>query len=130
EHSVGDLGGSHRAQAIDVPAELQATSPPVRLTFHTPSEAKAGGRQRLVLRARLMSRSNRRSDMRIALLALAATLAVAPAMAAPLELHRGVAVHQWLNWSPLEPDGSYRWPPYLTQAEWLAADRPASDWAT
>ncbi len=67
--------------------------------------------------------------MRIALLALAATLAVAPAMAAPLELHRGVAVHQWLNWSPLEPDGSYRWPPYLTQAEWLAADRPASDWA-
>jgi len=67
--------------------------------------------------------------MRIAVLALAAVLAVSPAAAAPLELHRGVAVHEWLNWSPLEPDGSYRWPPYKTQAEWLAGARPASDWA-
>ena len=45
--------------------------------------------------------------MRIAI-ALIAALAAAPVMAAPLELHRGVAVHEWLNWSPLEPDGSYR----------------------
>lgn len=67
--------------------------------------------------------------MRTAILALAATLAVAPATAAPLELHRGVAVHEWLNWSPLEPDGSYRWPPYQTQEEWLSRDRPAGDWA-
>jgi len=66
--------------------------------------------------------------MRIAALALIAALAAAPATAAPLELHRGVAVHEWLNWSPLEPDGSYRWPPYRTQEEWLAGARPASDW--
>lgn len=66
--------------------------------------------------------------MRIAALALLAALAAAPAAAAPLELHRGVAVHEWLNWSPLEPDGSYRWPPYQTEAEWLSRDRPASDW--
>jgi hypothetical protein len=67
--------------------------------------------------------------MRIAILALSAALAAAPALAAPLELHRGVAVHEWLNWSPLEPDGSYRWPPYQTQEEWLSRDRPATDWA-
>ncbi|MGN6487335.1 MAG: glycoside hydrolase family 5 protein [Devosia sp.] len=66
--------------------------------------------------------------MRIAALALLAALAAAPAAAAPLELHRGVAVHEWLNWSPLAPDGSYRWPPYQTEAEWLSRDRPASDW--
>ena len=67
--------------------------------------------------------------MRTTIIAIAAALAVAPAIAAPLELHRGVAVHEWLNWSPLEPDGSYRWPPYQTQQEWLSRDRPASDWA-
>jgi hypothetical protein len=67
--------------------------------------------------------------MRIAALALLAALAAAPAAAAPLELHRGVAVHEWLNWSPLEPDGSYRWPPFQTQEEWLSRDRPLSDWA-
>ncbi len=66
--------------------------------------------------------------MRIAMVVIAA-LAAAPAWAAPLELHRGVAVHEWLNWSPLEPDGSYRWPPYATQEEWLTRERPASDWA-
>lgn len=72
--------------------------------------------------------------MRTAILALSAMLAtasfaVAPATAAPLDLKRGVAVHEWLNWSPLEPDGTYRWPPYRTQAEWLSGARPASDWA-
>jgi hypothetical protein len=67
--------------------------------------------------------------MRIAILALLAALASAPATAAPLELHRGVGVHEWLNWSPLNPDGSYRWPPYQTQDEWLSRDRPGSDWA-
>lgn len=66
--------------------------------------------------------------MRIAILALAAALTATPGLAAPLDLHRGVAVHEWLNWSPLAIDGSYRWPPYQTQAEWLARDRPASDW--
>jgi hypothetical protein len=67
--------------------------------------------------------------MRIAIIALAAALTVSPAISAPLELNRGVAVHEWLNWSPLEPDGSYRWPPYRTQAEWLSGARPLSDWA-
>lgn len=67
--------------------------------------------------------------MRIALVALAVVFLAAPAGAAPLELHRGVAVHEWLNWSPLEADGSYRWPPYRTQEEWLAGARPLSDWA-
>lgn len=50
------------------------------------------------------------------------------AAAAPLTLHRGVGLHQWLNWSPLAADGSYRWPPYRTVDEWLANDRPASQW--
>jgi len=67
--------------------------------------------------------------MRTAILALLVALAATPAAAAPLELHRGVAVHEWLNWSPLEPDGSYSWPPYRTQEEWLAGARPLSDWA-
>lgn len=67
--------------------------------------------------------------MRAAILALIGTFAALPAMAAPIELHRGVAVHEWLNWSPLAADGSYRWPPYQTQAEWLSGGRQASDWA-
>lgn len=48
--------------------------------------------------------------------------------AAPLPLHRGVNLHEWLNWSPLEADGSYRWPPYRSQDEWLSGARPLSDW--
>lgn len=67
--------------------------------------------------------------MRIAVFALLAALVAAPAAAAPLELHRGVAVHEWLNWSPVSSDGTYRWPPYQSEEEWLARDRPASDWA-
>lgn len=71
--------------------------------------------------------------MEIPMLRLAATLvalllAVTTAVSAPLVLHRGVGLHQWLNWSPLATDGSYRWPPYRTVEEWLANDRPASDW--
>lgn len=50
--------------------------------------------------------------------------------AAPLPLAHGVGVHEWLNWSPLEPDGSYRWPPYRSQEEWLTGSRPLSDWPT
>lgn len=48
--------------------------------------------------------------------------------AAPLELHRGVAVHEWLNWSPLDASGAYRWPPYRSVAEWQARYRPLTDW--
>jgi len=52
----------------------------------------------------------------------------AAAEASPLPLHRGVSVHEWLNWSPLAADGSYRWPPYKSEEAWLTAERPASDW--
>lgn len=55
-------------------------------------------------------------------------LLVGSAMAAPLPLQRGVNIHEWLNWSPLAPDGSYRWPPYRSVAEWLAGGRSAADW--
>ena len=47
---------------------------------------------------------------------------------AALPLHRGVAIHEWLNWAPLAEDGSYRWPPYRSVADWLSASRPAPDW--
>jgi endoglucanase len=61
---------------------------------------------------------------------LAAALAVtSPALGAPIKLDRGVGVHEWLNWSPLDADGSYRWPPYRDQQEWLSGGRPISDWA-
>jgi len=70
--------------------------------------------------------------MRTVILALIAALMpvaiAAPADAAPLDLHRGVGVHEWLNWSPLNSDGSYRWPPYRTQDEWLSGARPANEW--
>lgn len=50
------------------------------------------------------------------------------AQAAPLELARGVNIHEWLNWSPLADDGSYRWPPYQPVEAWLAQGRSAADW--
>lgn len=50
------------------------------------------------------------------------------AAAAPIELKRGVGVHEWLNWAPLDADGTYRWPPYRDQNEWLSGARPLSDW--
>lgn len=50
------------------------------------------------------------------------------AHAGPLALKRGVGVHEWLNWSPLSPDGSYKWPPYRSEEEWLGGSRPISDW--
>ena len=65
--------------------------------------------------------------MRIATLALVALLA-APAVAAPLELHRGVGVHEWLNWSPLTAEGVYRWPPYQAVDEWRTRYRGLADW--
>ncbi|GLS38615.1 hypothetical protein GCM10010869_42100 [Mesorhizobium tianshanense] len=48
--------------------------------------------------------------------------------AAPIPLQRGVGVHEWLNWSPVEDDGSYSWPPYRSEQEWLAGHRPLTDW--
>jgi endoglucanase len=50
------------------------------------------------------------------------------ANAAPIPLQRGVGVHEWLNWSPLEGDGSYRWPPYRSEKEWRSGRRPLTDW--
>lgn len=61
-------------------------------------------------------------------LLLALLFVAGAAQAAPLPLMRGVNIHEWLNWSPLEADGSYRWPPYRSVAEWLAGGRSASDW--
>jgi len=66
--------------------------------------------------------------MRLILLLLLA-LASTPGSAAPLALQRGVNVHEWLNWSPLAADGSYRWPPYQSRDEWLSRYRPLTDWA-
>lgn len=60
----------------------------------------------------------------------ALVLGLGIANAAPLDLKRGVNIHEWLNWAPLAADGSYRWPPYRTVEEWLASERPVSDWAT
>ena len=66
--------------------------------------------------------------MRAATIAWALGLAITTAQAAPLALHRGVGVHEWLNWSPINADGSYVWPPYRSEKEWLAGSRPLSDW--
>jgi len=52
----------------------------------------------------------------------------ASATAAPLTLHRGVGVHEWLNWSPVTADKKYVWPPYRGISDWLAGYRSASDW--
>lgn len=50
------------------------------------------------------------------------------AEAAALSLKRGIGLHDWLNWSPVEKDGSYRWPPYRSDMEWLKESRPDVDW--
>ena len=65
---------------------------------------------------------------RITLLATVLALGTSAALSAPLPLKRGVNVHDLLNWSPLNADGSYRQPPYRTVDEWLSAYRPLSDW--
>jgi endoglucanase len=55
-------------------------------------------------------------------------LGVSNAVAAPIELHRGVALHEWLNWAPIDEAGQYRQPPYETMQGWLARNRPIGDW--
>jgi hypothetical protein len=65
--------------------------------------------------------------MRIAVLALF-ILAAWPVAAAPVALQRGVGVHEWLNWSPLAADGSYRWPPYKSVDEWRSRYRDLGEW--
>ncbi len=64
-------------------------------------------------------------SLRIALFSL---LAVGTTQAAPLALHRGIGVHDLLNWAPLDSSGNYRQPPYNTTQEWLSGYRPLADW--
>lgn len=60
---------------------------------------------------------------------LAAALATSGiAGAEPITLHRGIGVHEWLNWSPVESDGSYKRPPYRSELDWLTGSRPVTDW--
>jgi len=66
--------------------------------------------------------------MRIPAALVLLALLVGPGLAAPIPLHRGVGVHEWLNWSPIEADGSYRWPPYRSVEAWRSRYRPAGDW--
>lgn len=65
---------------------------------------------------------------RLGLALFAALCLAAPAFSQPLALQRGVAVHDWLNWAPLDQDGTYRWPPYRSEQEWLSGARPLTDW--
>jgi endoglucanase len=37
---------------------------------------------------------------------------------APLQLKRGVSIHEWLNWAPVTKAGTYRWPPYEDLDAW------------
>ncbi|WP_258159316.1 glycoside hydrolase family 5 protein [Rhizobium sp. TH2] len=67
--------------------------------------------------------------MKRLLCACAVLLAMAASgEAAALKLSRGVGVHEWLNWSPLADDGTYRWPPYRPVEAWLSGGRPLRDW--
>lgn len=61
-------------------------------------------------------------------IALVTLLAVGAAEAAPLALHRGIGLHEWLNWAPLDAAGTYRQPPYNTMQEWLSGYRPLDAW--
>lgn len=61
-------------------------------------------------------------------IALASLLATTSAGAAPLALHRGIGLHEWLNWAPLDAAGTYRQPPYNTMQEWLSGYRPLDAW--
>lgn len=64
----------------------------------------------------------------VAFIAVWALSLMMTAKAEPIALQKGVGVHGWLNWSPLEKDRSYKWPPYRTEKEWLGAGRPLTDW--
>lgn len=59
---------------------------------------------------------------------LTGLLLASPGVAAPLVLHRGIGVHDWLNWAPLAADGTYRQPPFHTTQEWLSGYRPLASW--
>lgn len=62
-------------------------------------------------------------------LALALACAVPALGAEALELKRGVGVHEWLNWAPLDDSGQqYRKPLYQTVDQWRSRYRDLSDW--
>lgn len=67
--------------------------------------------------------------MRPYLMVLSLIAMTGSAAAGPLALHRGVGLHEWLNWSPITTDGQYVWPPYRTVDDWLARYRPVTDWS-
>ncbi|MEB2844612.1 cellulase family glycosylhydrolase [Endobacterium cereale] len=71
-----------------------------------------------------MGANMKRLTVACALLALSSSFSTA----APLELQRGVGVHQWLNWAPLADDRRYRRPAYRSVEQWLSSDRKMSDW--
>lgn len=50
------------------------------------------------------------------------------AEATALPLKRGMGLHDWLNWAPIEKDGTYKWPPYRSDVQWLRESRPQNDW--
>jgi len=66
-----------------------------------------------------------KSSFAIAVISL---LTIGTVQAAPLALHRGIGVHDLLNWAPLDASGQYRQPPYNTMTEWLSGYRPLADW--
>lgn len=55
-------------------------------------------------------------------------LTIPPTPGTALELHRGIGIHEWLNWAPVEVDGTYRQPPYQTTTEWRTRYRDLEDW--
>ena len=67
-----------------------------------------------------------RAAIYIALLAASATPSVG---AQALVLKRGIGVHEWLNWAPLDETGQhYRKPLYQTVDQWRTRYRDLSDW--
>lgn len=66
--------------------------------------------------------------MRLTVALLSILITATAIQAAPLRLDRGIGLHEWLNWSPLEANGKYRRPPYQSMEQWLSGERPLSEW--
>ena len=122
-----DLGGFHAAQAIDGPAEPHGRSVRVSALIHHTGACR---RRFSIWGVNRFRRNAEKTDDEASLLCSpdVPLLTAVAVQAAVLPLKHGVGLHEWLNWSPLAPDGSYRWPPYRSEAEWLGGDRPLADW--